>query len=157
MLLQDSGTQIRADAITLNEKIGTLTGHGQRRDDVAHCGTKDGGAKGTSTRRGPGEFQFDDAKRRAVFIKQAQLDGVQGNLRADRIELVLAPTDNTLERLEGDGAVTVAGREARGHRTDDLTYHPADEQYVLVGTPVRLVQGCREINRPHFDLLPSVR
>jgi lipopolysaccharide export system protein LptA len=137
-----SGTQIRGDSITVNEKVGTLTALGNVVTTLPIAGKTEGGGKGTSLARA-GEFQFDDAKRRAVFIKQAQFDGVQGNVRADRIELVLAPQDNTLERLEGEGAVTalVEKRTATGQK---LTYHPGDERYVLAGTPVRLVEGCRE-------------
>jgi lipopolysaccharide export system protein LptA len=79
-----------------------------------------------------------------VFAKEAQLDGVQGNLRADRIELFLAPKDNTLERLEAQGAtvrIVVEKREATGTQ---LTYLPTEEQYKLVGSPVRFVESCRE-------------
>ncbi len=60
----------------------------------------------------------------AVFTKQAQFEGVQGNLRADRIELLLAPKDNTLERLQGRGSVT-AVVETRHATGQSLTYHPA--------------------------------
>ncbi len=137
-----SGTQIKGDSITVNEKIGTLAALGNVVTTLPIAGKKDERGAGMSLARA-GEFQFDDAKRRAVFIKQAQLDGVQGNLRADRIELFLAPRDNALERLEGDGAVTalVEKRTATGQK---LTYHPTEEKYVLAGTPVRLVQGCQE-------------
>lgn len=137
-----SGTQIKGDSITINEKVGTLTALGNVVTTLPIAGKKEDGGTGTSLARA-GEFQFDDAKRRAVFVKQAQLDGVQGNVRADRIELFLAPRDNTLERLEGDGTVTalVEKRTATGQK---LTYHPSDEKYVLAGTPVRLVQGCQE-------------
>jgi lipopolysaccharide export system protein LptA len=78
-----------------------------------------------------------------VFTTQAQFNGVQGNLRADRIELRLAPKDNALERLDAAGTVTalVEKRRATGQK---LTYHPAEEKYVLAGTPVRLVEGCQE-------------
>lgn len=136
------GTEIKSDAITLNEKVGTLTAAGNVVTTLPIAARKQASANGTSLARA-GEFQFDDATRRAVFVKQAQLEGVQGNVRADRIELFLAPKDNALERLEGDGAVTVTvdRRQATGQK---LTYFPAEAKYALVGTPVRLLQGCRE-------------
>jgi len=138
----ESGTSIRGDSITMNQKAGMLTATGNVVSSLPIAGRKEDGAKGTSVGKA-GEFQFDDAKRRVVFTKTAQLDGVQGNLHADRIELFLAPKDNALERLEAEGAVkaTVEKREATGRR---LTYHPADEKYVLTGSPVRLVEGCEE-------------
>jgi lipopolysaccharide export system protein LptA len=82
-------------------------------------------------------------KRRAVFTNDAQLDGTQGNLRASRIELTLADAGNDLQQLNANGSVQVflEDREASG---ETLVYHPADERYVLNGTPVRLVRGCHE-------------
>jgi lipopolysaccharide transport protein LptA len=139
---QGSGTQIRADSITLNEKVGTLTAAGNVVATLPIAGRKEDGPNGTSIATA-GEFEFDDAKRRALFTKQAQLDGGQGNLRASRIELFLAPKDNALERLVADGSVT-AGVDKRVATGQHLTYHPADEKYVLTGTPVRLVQDCQE-------------
>jgi lipopolysaccharide export system protein LptA len=139
---KQSATQIRAETISLNEKTGTLAAAGNAVTTLPIAGRKDSATPGTSLGRA-GEFQFDDAKRRAVFVKQAQLEGVQGNLRADRIELFLAPRDNALERIEGDGAVEalVEQRRATGQK---MTYHPDEEKYVMAGTPVRLVQGCQE-------------
>lgn len=137
-----SATVISGETITMNAKTGTLGATGNVVTTLPVAARPDAGAKGTSLARA-GEFQFDDAKRRAVFVEQAQLEGVQGNLRADRIELVLAPKDNALERLEGEGAVTAAvdRRQATGQT---LTYFPDEERYTLAGLPVRLVDGCRE-------------
>ena len=137
-----SGTQIRGDSISINEREGTLSARGNVVTTLPIAGRTAKGGPGTSLARAE-EFQFDDAKRLAVFTTKAQLEGVQGNLRADRIEMRLAPADNTLERLDGHGAVTtlVDKRTATGQT---LRYEPDEEQYVLEGTPVRLVQGCQE-------------
>ncbi|HXG89083.1 MAG TPA: LptA/OstA family protein [Vicinamibacterales bacterium] len=138
---QESGTTIRGDTITLNEKTGSLIATGNVLANLPIAGRGEG-AKGNSVARA-GEFQFEEAKRRAVFIKQAQLDGVQGALRANRIELFLAAKDNSLERMVADGAVT-AGIEKRVATGQHMTYHPAEEKYVMTGTPVRLTQECQE-------------
>jgi lipopolysaccharide export system protein LptA len=137
-----SGTHIRAETIALNEKVGTLTATGKVVTTLPIAGRRDEASKGTSLAQA-GEFRFEDVKRTAVFTKQAQLEGVQGNLRAERIELFLAAKDNTLERLQGEGSVTalVETRQATGQT---LTYHPSEEKYVLAGSPVRLVRGCQE-------------
>ena len=139
---EQSATHIRADSITLNEKVGTLAATGKVVATLPIAGRRDDASKGTSLAQA-GEFRFEDVKRTATFTKQAQFEGVQGNLRADRIELLLAPKDNTLERLDGEGSVTalVETRQASGQ---SLTYHPAEEKYVLAGAPVRLVRGCQE-------------
>ncbi len=139
---EQSATLIRADSIAMNERIGTLTATGKVVTTLPIAGRRDEASKGTSLAQA-GEFRFDDVKRMAVFTKQAQLEGVQGNLRADRIELLLAPKDNTLERLQGEGSVT-AVVETRHATGQSLTYHPTEEKYVLAGAPVRLIRGCQE-------------
>ncbi len=141
-VLQDSGNTIRGDAIEMNEKTGRLVAIGSVITSLPLAATKEDGAKGNSTGRA-GQFEFDDATRRAVYTKQAQLDGAQGNLRANRIEMVLAEKGNDLQQMTADGSVVIIldGRTASGQK---LVYHPADERYVLNGTPVSLVEDCQE-------------
>jgi len=146
LLQQESGSSIRAESIALNQKTGILKATGNVVTSLPLAARPEEGAKGNSIARGD-EFNFDDQKRRAVFAKtaqqQAQLDGAQGNLRANRIELILAEKGNELQQLLADGAVIIAvdKREARGQK---LVYEPDGEKYVLNGTPVSLVDGCQE-------------
>jgi lipopolysaccharide export system protein LptA len=141
-MLQDSGNTIRADTIEMNEKTGQLLATGSVITSLPLASTKEEGAKGNSTGRA-GQFAFDDATRRAVYTKQAQLESAQGNLRAERIELALVDQGNDLQQMTADGGVKILldDREASGQK---LVYHPADERYVLDGNPVSLVQGCQE-------------
>jgi lipopolysaccharide export system protein LptA len=89
-------------------------------------------------------------------VREAQVKGPQGDLRAERIEIVLAKQDNRMERLEAFTHVTLKmdTKTADGAR---LTYHAADEQYVMAGAgavPVKVIvktaatttapQSCRE-------------
>jgi lipopolysaccharide transport protein LptA len=142
--LLQGATSIKADAITLDDAQGTLLAAGNVVSVLPFGGKpSEGSAASTSIGRAD-QFEFVDAKRRATFTQNAQLDGVQGNLRADQIDLVLAPKDNTLERLEAQGPtvrVLIEKREATGTH---LIYLPEDEQYRLVGSPVRYVESCRE-------------
>jgi lipopolysaccharide export system protein LptA len=76
----------------------------------------------------------------------AQLSGPDGDLRGGRIEVVLARDGNQVERLEayGDVRMVLGARTAVGAR---LTYHAAEEKYVMSGagvTPVRIRESCRE-------------
>jgi lipopolysaccharide export system protein LptA len=137
-----SGTSIKGDTITINEKTGVLSAVGKVVTTLPVAARTDGAANGTSLAQA-GEFQFDDDKRSAVFLKQAQFDGAQGNLRAQRIELVLAAGGNTLERLEAKEQVSlkIDKREATGMA---LTYLPSEEKYQIAGTPVRFVDACQE-------------
>jgi len=87
---------------------------------------------------------------------RAQVKGPQGDLRADRIEIVLAQPDNRMDRLEAFKGVRldVGTKTATGDR---LTYHADSDRYVMSGTgamPVSVVvttaatatsaQSCRE-------------
>jgi lipopolysaccharide export system protein LptA len=78
--------------------------------------------------------------------QQAQVSGPQGDLRANRIELMLAPNGGRAERLEAYVNVTVRvdTRVATGAR---LTYFAEDQRYVMSGggaVPVRVIDSCRE-------------
>ena len=105
-LFQASGTSIRGDEIAMNEDDGTLTATGNVVSVLPIAGKESGTGSPTSIARA-GDFKFEDAKRRALFTKQAQLDGIQGNLHADRIELFLGANDNALERLEAQTTVEI--------------------------------------------------
>jgi lipopolysaccharide transport protein LptA len=142
-VLFQGATSIKADTITLDDKQGDLTASGNVVSVLPIAGKGAAGSSSTSTGKAA-EFQFQDAKRLAVFSKEAQLDGIQGNLHADRIELRLAPKDNTLERLEAQGTVVRVIIEKREATGTQLTYLPSEEQYKLVGSPVKFVESCRE-------------
>lgn len=76
----------------------------------------------------------------------SQLSGPQGDLRALRIEVILARAASRPERLEAytDVSVHLDTRVATGDR---LTYVAEDERYVMTGiatVPVKIVEECRE-------------
>jgi LPS export ABC transporter protein LptC len=64
---------------------------------------------------------------------RAQVKGPQGDLRAERIEIVLAQPDNRMDRLEAYTRVRleIDTKLALGDR---LTYHAENERYVMSGT-----------------------
>ncbi len=74
-----------------------------------------------------------------------QLSGPPGDLRARRIEVVLAEQAARSERLEAYGEVS-ARIDTRSATGDRLTYHAGEERYVLTGVatvPVKIVEECR--------------
>jgi lipopolysaccharide transport protein LptA len=82
------------------------------------------------------DMVYEDKSRRATYTGDARMNGPQGDLAADRIELFLKEGGNELERLEGYGKVTIRtpdGRKASGAR---LTYVAAADEYTMTGTPV---------------------
>jgi LPS export ABC transporter protein LptC/lipopolysaccharide transport protein LptA len=92
-------------------------------------------------------LHYEDALRRATYTTNAQLDGPQGNLTADKIEMYLRPNANEIDHLEAYSAASVAvkvrtpdGRSATGLR---LSYVSADERYDMKGAPATAVEECR--------------
>jgi lipopolysaccharide export system protein LptA len=76
----------------------------------------------------------------------AHVSGPQGDLKADRIVVVLAKEESRMLRLEAytDVTLRIDQRVATGSR---MTYHADDERYVMSGTGttrVTVVEGCRE-------------
>ncbi len=82
------------------------------------------------------EMVYEDRFRRATYTGDARLNGSQGDLAADRIEVYLGEGGGQMERLEGYGAVTIRtpeGRQATGAR---FTYRAATDEYEVTGSPM---------------------
>lgn len=142
--LWQGDTDIRSDAIILDESKGDLSAAGKVLTTLALVSkTATPGARHAPTIARAAKFQYADQTRQALYETGAQMNGEQGDLHANRLALVLAAGENSLERLEAVGAVSlhVDKRVATGAQ---LTYHPSEEKYVLIGTPVSLVEECRE-------------
>lgn len=141
--LWQGATDIRAESVTLDEQRGDLTASGGVTStlSLASSGGQAGPAgRGTIARAQT--LRYDDAARTATYTTGAQVSGPEGDLKADRIALVLAAGSRALARIDGHGAVEarVAARQAYG---TTLVYHAADERYVLTGSPVRFTEECR--------------
>ena len=146
VLLQGQ-TQINADALTIDESKGDLLAVGKVITSLAivRKDAKAGTASPSTIGRG-GSFTYTDQARRATYDIAAMLDGETGNLRAEKIEIVLAADDNSLARLDASEKVTaiVDKRTVTGAR---LAYVPADEKYVVTGAPVTMVDAdCQELS-----------
>jgi lipopolysaccharide export system protein LptA len=124
---------------TLELDTGMSTGSGNeiRYEDQKRLVTYSGAVLPPTTERGTGSAGprsgAPNDTRRAVPVRDAQLSGPQGDLRAERIEIALAKEGNTVERLEGYTRVTLKldTRTAVGAR---LTYYANDERYVMSAT-----------------------
>jgi lipopolysaccharide export system protein LptA len=135
-------TSIRADEITMDESRGDLLATGSVLTTLTLKPT-DAAAKARPTIARSATFRYGDDTRRAAYDTGAQMDGEQGTIRADHIELFLEKEDNRLDRLEAAGTVSVLvdARKATGSK---LTYRPAGEEYLMVGSPVQLIEECQE-------------
>jgi len=142
--LWQGDTAVQADTIDLHDAAGDLSASGNVRTALAL------GSAATQTDPAPkptlgraATFQYTHATRQAVYDTAAQLNGAEGDLSGNRIQIVLAGDSNAIDRIEATGTVRIAveGREARGAR---LVYVPANRQYQLTGSPVSLIEDCRE-------------
>ena len=146
VLLQGQ-TQVNADTLTIDESKGDLIAVGKVVTSLAIV-RKDAkaGTPSPSTIGRAGSFTYTDQARRATYDTAAMLDGETGNLRAEKIEIVLAADENSLARLDASEKVTaiVDKRTVTGAR---LAYVPADEKYVVTGAPVTMVDAdCQELS-----------
>jgi len=146
VLLQGQ-TQINADSLTIDESKGDLIAVGKVITSLAIV-RKDAkaGTPSPSTIGRGGSFTYTDQARRATYDTAAMLDGETGNLRAEKIEIVLAADENSLARLDASEKVTaiVDKRTVTGAR---LAYVTADEKYVVTGAPVTMVDAdCQELS-----------
>jgi lipopolysaccharide export system protein LptA len=150
--LVQGDTAIRGDLIVLDRQKGDLIASGSARSTlILDAGRTDG--------RGD-EIRYDDARRTVTYSAEtvapttgqtasaplAQVSGPDGDLRAERIEVVLASVANAVDRLEAYNRVTMVlgPRTATGGR---LTYHANEERYVMSGagaTPVSIRESCRD-------------
>ncbi len=151
--LVQGDTAIRGDRIVLDQQKGDLVASGSARSTLMlDTGRTDGRAN---------DIRYDEAARTVTYsagavapttglapsVPLAQVTGPDGDLRAERIEIVLARSENGVDRLEAYNRVTtvLGARTATGNR---MTYHAREERYVMSSagvTPVSLRESsCRE-------------
>jgi lipopolysaccharide transport protein LptA len=143
-LWQEPDTTIRADTITVDDKSGDLTATGKAVTSfvMEETDQKTATRKRTPTHGTAETFRYIDAKRLAVYEGRAHLNGPQGDVTGDRIELFMKSGANEVERAEayattGQVVIKESRRIATGTR---LTYTAKTEEYLIVGTPVEIIE-----------------
>jgi lipopolysaccharide export system protein LptA len=138
-------TAVQSDELVLDDRNGNLTATGNVRTSML---VVDKDTKKKTSQRSPviaqaQNLQYDDDARRATYTTSAHLNGPDGDLTGDRIELYLSPAGDEVQRLEGYDHVTLKqqGRVVTGGR---LSYFEADEHYLVTGAPVKINEECRE-------------
>ncbi|HWI20914.1 MAG TPA: LPS export ABC transporter periplasmic protein LptC [Vicinamibacterales bacterium] len=146
-------TTIQANTLVLDEAKGDLTANGKvitnlviadKQEDAKKDPAEKPAAKPKPMIARAETFTYSDQTRTATYTTTAQLDGDQGNLSAGKLELQLAKGENSLERLDANGAVVavVDRRTVTGTR---LVYSATDDKYVVTGVPVKMVDAdCQE-------------
>lgn len=143
-LWQGNDTTVKGDTIAIDDRTGNLTAQGNATTAFVFEETdrRTGAKRRESTTGSAATFSYDDGKRMATYTGSAHMTGPQGDVVGERIELYFRPDVNELERAEAYGAngsvrVRESNRIAKGAH---LTYTAADERYLLVGTPVEIVE-----------------
>ncbi len=144
--LWQGDTTIKGDRIVLDDEKGDLSASGNVVTNMMlvqvndKTKTKDQVHSTASAK----DLVYTDEIRRATYTGNAHLNGPQGDLSADKIELYLKESGNEVDRLEaytGVNLKTPEGRKATGAR---LTYLSADERYTMTGPAVKIEEECRE-------------
>lgn len=147
--LFQGNTSVLGDVVEVDDRTANLTAKGHVRT-VMFFEETDEKTKKTrlvQTDATGDALVYDDAKRLATYTTgptaMAHVRGTQGDVTADRIDLYLQEGSNELERAEADGQVVVkeGSRTATGRH---LTYTPADQTYVMTGTPVEIEERTPE-------------
>lgn len=141
--LWQAETTIKGTTIVVDDETGDLSASGE--PVVTTAVLLQEGKDGTKVRSVASAkakaFTYEEAQRRASYLGEAYVNGPQGDLRADKIELYLKASGDELERAEAYDSVTLAEqrRKTTGAR---MTYFSADQRYVVTGAPVTIVDEC---------------
>ncbi len=145
--LWQGDTVIQAETIVLDDKSGNLEARTNVRtqflirEEPAPGTTPDAKAAAPKPTYGRGaELLYDEARRQMTFRENASLQGPEGDIKGERIELFLQADGNTLDRAEAYEQVTArldGGRVATGSR---LTYNAKARRYDMRGAPLTVRQ-----------------
>ena len=143
--LWQGDTTIQGDTIVLDERSGDLKSSGSVRstfvleqlDEKTQQKTK------VPSIASAKDLHYEDALHRATYTTDAHVNGPPGDCRAEKIELYFVEGGGALERAEAYNSVKLIS-DTRTSTGDRMTYFAADERYVMVGAPVRILEECRE-------------
>ncbi len=149
--LWQGDTAFRGDLLVLDQATGNLLIDGavQTTFSITRL-NRETDEPETSLSTGTAEsMRYEKDLHRVTYSTGARLDGPQGDLQAEQIQVQLQADDVTLDRVTATGNVTllVPGRVVSGDR---LVYHDETGRYEMEGRPVRFVEaagdeeGCRE-------------
>ena len=144
--LYQGETTIKAETIVIDDRNGDLAASGAEKT-VATSMVREQLDKNHKTERVPStatakNLKYEDATRRLTYDGDAHVIGPAGDMTAARIELYLKPSGDEIERVEAYDGITL--REQNGRKTTGtrMTYVSADEQYIVTGAPVTVLDTC---------------
>jgi lipopolysaccharide transport protein LptA len=135
-------TVIKAPSLVIDSKNGNLDATGPVATvSILQQQSKSGAVEKMRSVGTANGFKYEDADRRATYSGDAHLNGPEGDVTAQKIELFLKESGDELDRVEAYTDVTLHSESSKttGVR---LTYFDTDGRYVVRGTPVTTVDSC---------------
>jgi LPS export ABC transporter protein LptC len=136
-------TSIQAATLVIDNKTGDLLASGPAvTSTMLVHGDKTKKPRDRARSIGKGaDFKYEEAQRLATYTGDAHLNGPQGDMVADKIELYLKPSGDEIDRAEAYDNVSLREqkRKTKGTR---MTYTESNETYVVTGVPMTLVDQC---------------
>ena len=139
--LWQSDTSIKGETIVIDGKAGDLSATAVTSSTMLEQTSKQNKTERVRSIATATDLKYEDDLRRMTYTGDAHLSGPEGDMTAARIELYLKESGDELERCEAYDSVTLReqSRITTGNR---MTYTTADERYVIVGAPVKIVDQC---------------
>jgi lipopolysaccharide export system protein LptA len=146
--LWQGDTSIKADSIGIDDKSGDLIADGS----VITTTTVEQTSKDKKTERvrsvaTADSFKYEDARHKALYRGGVHMNGGQGDLTAEAIDLYLKSSGNELERAEASDSKNALVLREQGRMTtgSTMTYTSADDRYEIKGAPVSLTDQCGRV------------
>jgi lipopolysaccharide export system protein LptA len=139
-------TTIKADKIVLDDRTGDLSAAGSvvSRMLLDHTNDKTKAKEQVRSVASSKDMVYDDKLRRASYTGGAHLNGAEGDLTADKIDIYLLEGGSEMDHLEAFTSVLLKTPDGRRVAGVHLVYVAANEQYDMTGSPVHLTDESGE-------------
>ncbi|MGH9407839.1 MAG: LptA/OstA family protein [Vicinamibacterales bacterium] len=139
-----SGTVIQSDQIVLEDKTGNLHATTKVVSSMVLTEAADSTPAPDAQAKPPeptitkaDDLLYVDDKHQATYTGQVHMNGPDGDVTADRMDLFLAEQGGQLERAEADGGV-VSHQQGHHSTGTHLTYETKTGLYTMVGNPAKM-------------------
>ena len=153
--LWQGDTSIKGESILIDSKTGDLTASAVTSATMLEQTDKANKKERVRSVASAKDLKYEDAPRRLTYTGDAHMSSPELDMTAATIELYLKPSGDELDRAEAYDNVTLReqNRKTTGMR---MTYTTADERYVIVGAPVKIIDECeRETTGKTLTFLKS--
>jgi lipopolysaccharide transport protein LptA len=141
-LLWQGDTSIKGETLAIDGKSGDLNASTVTSSTMLEQTNKENKKERVRSMATAKDLKYEDERRRLTYTGDAHMNSPEGDMTAVKIELYLKPSGDELDRAEAYENVTLKeqSRKTTGAR---MTYTTADERYVIVGAPVKIIDQCQ--------------